>query len=189
MTDTNLGELLRQLDAISGDEISLGDVVAQLEDRGYGPMLLGPGLIAMLPSGAIPGVPTACGLLIALIAVQLLLGRRHPWLPKPLRELSFSRQRFASGIERVTPIADYIDRFIHPRLVFLTAWPFTRIVAGVCVLLGLGMIPLELIPFAVLGPAAVIVFASLALSARDGLMLIFGALILVVSAVVLLAGL
>lgn len=189
MTATNLSELLQQLDAIDGDEVSLGEVVAQLEHRGYGPMLLGPGLIAMLPTGAIPGVPTACGLLIALIAAQLLFGRHHPWLPKPLREVSFSRQRFAGGVERVMPIARHIDRFIRPRLTFITDWPFTRIVAGVCVFLGLGMIPLELLPFAALGPATAIVFASLALSARDGLLLIFSALILVLSAIVLLPGL
>lgn len=184
---TNLSDLLTKLRELDGHEVSLGDVVAALEDRGFGPVMLAPALIAMVPSGAIPGVPSACGLLIFLVAVQLVFGKRHPWLPKKLRQIAFPRQKFQSGIERIMPAARWIDRFLRPRLKFLTDWPVSRVMAGICALLGLSMIPLELIPLATAGPAASIVLASLALSTRDGVLVVISAAVLMVTAILLFA--
>ena len=53
-----------------------------MEKRGFGPMLALPSFIACTPIGAIPGIPSLAGGTILLIALQILLGRRHPWLPQ-----------------------------------------------------------------------------------------------------------
>lgn len=53
-----------------------------MEKRGFGPMLALPSFIACTPIGAIPGVPSIAGVTILLISLQILLGRRHPWLPQ-----------------------------------------------------------------------------------------------------------
>lgn len=176
----NLAGLLGKLRDIDGETITLGDVLARIQDRGYGPLMLVPGLLALLPTGAIPGVPAVCGILIALIAAQLLFGLRSPWVPGRLKRFSFSRNKFAHAIGRVQPIAEHVDRYVYPRFGFLTQWPFNRILAGMCMLLGLSMIPVGLIPFAVAGPAAAIVLAALALSVRDGLLAILSIAVLVV---------
>lgn len=176
----DLEALLQKLRRLDGDTVSLGDVVEEIADRGYGPLLLVPALIVLLPSGAVPGVPSICGILIALIAVQLVFGRRCPWLPRRLGEFTFSGAGFSRAVDRLLPIAARIDRFIHPRLGFLTEWPFSRILAGVCAVLGLSMIPLEVIPFAAAGPAAAVFFAALALSVRDGLLAIVSTVILAI---------
>nr|WP_053070786.1 exopolysaccharide biosynthesis protein [Halomonas sp. PR-M31] len=57
-----LTQLLEQLDdSDSGETIQLQDIVDNFETRGFGPLLVLPALIVLLPTGAIPGIPTCVG--------------------------------------------------------------------------------------------------------------------------------
>ena len=57
--DTSMSKLLNKLvKEQDGDKVSAGKIIARFEDSGFGPLLLIPSLIALLPTGAIPGVPT-----------------------------------------------------------------------------------------------------------------------------------
>ena len=91
-------------DDTDNDKISLGDIVSSLEGRGFGPLLMAPALIAFLPSGAIPGIPSLCGILIALIAIQKVFGKSHPWIPSRLRKADFDRERFSDGVDNLSLI-------------------------------------------------------------------------------------
>ena len=64
-------------DEPDGSELSLVSVVETMQGRGFGPLLLAPTLMVLLPTGAIPGVPTLSALLIMLVE-SLLVGKR--WL-------------------------------------------------------------------------------------------------------------
>ena len=75
------------LDKTTG-EVSVGDVVNKFESRGFGPLLLLPALIALLPTGAIPGVPSICGVTLCIICLQMAFGDEHPWLPAVLKNRS-----------------------------------------------------------------------------------------------------
>jgi hypothetical protein len=58
--------------------VSLGAILEVVGRRSLGPLLLMAGLVLLAPIiGDIPGVPTAIGLVVLLIAVQLLLRREH----------------------------------------------------------------------------------------------------------------
>lgn len=56
---SSLVDLLNQMEDEQEGKTRLGDVIARFEDRGFGPLLLMPALIALLPTGAIPGVTYA----------------------------------------------------------------------------------------------------------------------------------
>ena len=56
--------LVKLADEPDGDELSLVSVVETMQGRGFGPLLLAPTLMVLLPTGAIPGVPTLSALLI-----------------------------------------------------------------------------------------------------------------------------
>ena len=170
---------IKQLD--SGDSVSLGDVVGQFAGRGFGPILLAPALIALLPTGAIPGVPTACGIVICLVAAQMLFGRESPWLPSWLKMREITRSKVESTTERLLPVTRRIDRLIHPRLQWLSQSPWNKGVAFCCALVGLSMIPLEVVPMAAGLPAGAIVIASVGLSARDGVFTLAGLLLILLS--------
>lgn len=160
--------------AIDGQRVPLGQIIASLEQRGFGPLLLAPALIAMLPTGAIPGVPSLCGATIVLISIQLGLGRTSPWLPAWLRRREIDRGSFERSYRLAKPFTTRVDRFIYPRWRRLTSEPAPRVLAMASALLAVMMVPLELLPFAAAMPASAIAFLGLGLSARDGLVVLVG---------------
>ena len=172
---TTLTELLETLET-SGDgpRLSLGEVVAVIGERGYGPLVLMLALIATLPTGAVPGVPSICGISIALVSAQLALGKRHPWVPRRLRELSIERQHYAQVADNVMPWTRRIDRLVRPRLHRLADGVAARVIGLACIGLGLCMIPLEIIPFAAAAPASAIVLMGMGLTGRDGAWVLAG---------------
>jgi hypothetical protein len=184
-----LTEFLEQLnDKTAGDVITLGEIVNAFKQRGFGPLLLAPALLVLLPFGAIPGIPTVCGLFIFLIGGQLLIGRDHPWLPPRLRNVSFNRDKFKSGLSKVVPFTKRIDSVIGSRLTQFIEPPVSTIVGVLCIILALTMIPLELLPFAAAAPAWAIAFFALGLTANDGLLVIIGLIVTVVGGAAIFFG-
>lgn len=164
--------LLRVREQTDTEQVPVDTLITALESRGFGPLLLAPALLALLPTGAIPGVPSICGVLIFLIAVQGGLGRQSPWVPKRLRQLSINRATLIRAIDRVRPVTRRIDRLFSPRLSLLTSRLASSLIFLACAVFGLVMIPLELIPFAATAPAFAITIAAIGISTRDGVLII-----------------
>lgn len=159
-------------DKVHGDTATIGDVLDAFGGRGYGPVLLALSLVELLPTGAIPGVPTVLAILIILIAGQLALGRSSPWVPNKLRKRGFSEAGFKSARDRIRPFTQRLDKIIKPRLTrFADPLP-ARFAAIICVLLACTMPPLELIPFASSAPSSAIALFGIGLSAEDGLIML-----------------
>lgn len=157
-----------------GEKISFGAVIEALNHRGFGALLIGPALITVMPTGAIPGVPAVCALFIILVAAQIIMGRSYPWLPQRLSAMSFSRKTYEKGLERISPYTKKIDGFFHPRLRFLTDMPAQKIIAIFCIMLGILIIGVGFIPFVPVLPAAAILLFGLGLSVHDGLLALLG---------------
>jgi len=173
-----LTDIFETLDRqVEDDTITLQDVIDTFNSRGFGPVVLLPALIAVLPTGGVPGVPSACGIFIALMSIQLVFGRKSPWLPKALGERGVSHDRWHHVTQRAKPWTRRIDRFLQPRLSWLLGDITRRLLALLMVVLGLGMIPLELLPFAAAIPALAIAIMALGLTAGDGLMMLIGLVI------------
>lgn len=155
-------------------ELVVEDVVEALESRGYGPMLLFVALLALMPTGAIPTVPTVVAVLIILISGQMLMGRKHPWLPKFLRERGIEKEKFRDARDKTSTVIEKLDRVVKPRMHWVFHGPVVKLVAGTCLLIAMTMPPLELLPFAVFVPAAAIGLFGAGLTVRDGLLIILG---------------
>lgn len=164
-----------------GDKISVGDIVEALNSRGYGPLLIAPALITILPTGAIPGVPDISALLIILISVQILIGRSCPWIPSRLKDLSISRDKFLNTLDKAKVYTKAIDRYIQPRLTFLTRKEVQPVIAIICILLSIAIMILGFIPFMAALPATGILLLGLGLSGKDGLLLILSLALLIAS--------
>ena len=176
--DTRQDNLTGTIDLIeksgSGDTLSVGDIINEAKDRGFGPLLLLPALITLLPTGGIPGVPIIAAILIVLIAGQLLAGASSPWIPQRLARANVSRQRFTKLLDKSRPITRRIDRVLKPRYGFVTGKVGKRVIAILAVVLALSLIPLAPIPFAAAIPSGIMVLLALGLVARDGLLIIVG---------------
>lgn len=181
-------DVLRQvLDKTSGEKIKFGEIVELLESRGFGSLFMAPALIALLPTGAIPGIPSICGIAIFLIAVQILLGNQHPWIPEKFREITFQREKLVRAIKKIEPATKKLDRWFKPRLSFLTEGFAKRLIALLCAIVGLSMIPLEVIPFAAALPALAVVLLAIGLIANDGVVILFAVFAFIISLYLVIA--
>jgi len=175
-----LSDLLQELldnteDSADGDgDVTVGDVLDAVRHRSFGPLLLIIAIIAVSPVGAIPGMSIVTGSLIVLIAGQALVGRDHAWLPKRATSFSLSRDKLERGVNRVLPWIKRSEVVVTPRLTFLTEPPFVQMVAAICIVLAATFYPLAMLPFAVAAPGTAIVFLSLGLTARDGVLILLG---------------
>jgi hypothetical protein len=168
---TNLEQLLDVIgDAAKEQErIALGKIMESIGTRSFGPLLLLAGVITFSPISGIPGVPILMGLFVLLIAIQLLIHRKHFWLPDLLLNRSVSKHKFDKALKWLRPPARFIDRFIRPRLRIFTEGAGEYFIAIVCVLIAASMPILQMIPFAPsVGGAALTAF-GLSFISRDGI--------------------
>ena len=175
--DQSVSSILGNISKDGEKDVSLGDIVSRFEDRGFGPLLLVPSLIALLPTGAIPGVPTLCGITLFLICIQVALGKSSPWLPKRLTDKKISANKVDSAVEKAEPFVEKTEKLLKPRLTTLSQTPAKNIIAAYCAVAALCMIPLEALPFAVALPASALAITALGMTNRDGLFIGFGILL------------
>ena len=171
-----LADLIDQIDSeVQGeDELAVRDILDAFGTRSFGPLIAAPALILLTPLGGVPLVPTIIGLSIVLVAAQHLAGRNRPWLPSKLTERSVSADKWEKTKKKAMPWAKRVDYVLRPRLRVLTGEVMERLIAVVVIALSASMVPLELVPFAVMVPAAGVLMLGLALSARDGVAVILG---------------
>ena len=169
----NLRTLLQSLcSETEGDSVSVGDLLNAVGRRSYGPVILLLGFIAISPLTIIPGATILVALITLIFTLQMVFGRPYPWIPKKALEFSFPRKHMVSGVEMADKYVVQIDRFLKPRLGFLTRPPFVNLVALACVGAALVTLPLSFIPFGPVVPSLAILLFGLAITARDGFIII-----------------
>ncbi|MEM1267468.1 MAG: exopolysaccharide biosynthesis protein [Pseudomonadota bacterium] len=166
--------LARVREAADGNRVTVGHLLAAFGESAYGPLLLLPALIVVTPLSGIPLLPTVCGLIIALIALQLVLGRRHVWLPRVLLNRQIGRKSLLGALDRLEAPARWLDRRSRPRLSALVRPPLALAPALLCMLCGLAMPFLELLPLtsSLLGMAVSLMAVGFVM--RDGLFTVAG---------------
>ncbi|ASJ75313.1 exopolysaccharide biosynthesis protein [Granulosicoccus antarcticus] len=165
---SEISDTLNEL-ASESESVSVGHVVEKLGNRGYAPFLIVPAAIEISPIGGLPGVPTFLASIILVVASQMLIGRKHLWLPELLRKRSLTSDKVTGALSKLKPIISKLDSwFSSERLARLTQTPVTNIAAFTCMLLALTVPPLEFIPFASTAPMAAIALIGIALLVHDG---------------------
>lgn len=169
----SLQELLKRIEQAAEPEqqrVPLGTITERIGHRSFGALLLLAGLITLAPFvGDIPGIPTLMGVLVILVSGQMLLGREAIWLPDWLMRRSVSADRVRKASDWARKPARIIDRLLRPRLGLLLRGPGRWIAATACLLVGLALPPMELIPFSANLGGAALTGLGLALTADDGL--------------------
>jgi hypothetical protein len=159
------------------EQVTLEWLIGRLGDRSFGLVLF---LLALL--GLLPGVSAVAGVLLMVVAVQMILARPGPTFPRRVATRRIEFRRVARVVRRVLPALRWLERFIRPRW----ATPFgttKRVVGGVVLLLAgslLAPVPLSNVPLALM--IAVIAVAYLE---EDGLLLcaaLVGAVVILVVA-------
>ncbi|MHB2168257.1 exopolysaccharide biosynthesis protein [Alsobacter sp. R-9] len=107
-------EILAGLAAATGDtRITVREVVGALGERAYSLLIVVLALPNCLPMP--PPIPLICGILLAVVGVQIFVGRPQPWLPQRLLDRSLSRADVERAANRAVPWLRWLERFARPR--------------------------------------------------------------------------
>lgn len=171
--------LMAIAEAEDRDRISIGDLLEALKRRALGALMFIFAIITALPMP--PGVSAVVGAPLVFLTAQLMLGM-NAWLPRIITDRSLSRVDFHRVMKVASPWLARAEGIMKPRFEFLAKRPavyFSGFVAFVMALLVL--LP---IPGANMAPSIAICIIALGLLERDGVWIVLGALVGIVSTVV-----
>ena len=155
--------LKRLIDEAPKDNVDLDWLLGHLQKRAFGLLLLVLALAIL-----VPGLGIAASVAIAFPAVEMMLGRDRPTLPRLLTKRSFATQRFTTWSTRALPMLRAVERVSRSR--WHTPPTATKRAVGFLVLLlaTSGIWPLPLINVL---PAVTIALMAIAVLQEDGLLL------------------
>jgi hypothetical protein len=181
-TPTRTSTLLRNFAAaVSGERVSVGEIVAALGDRGLGVLIAIFAIPNVLPS-AVPFGNTVFGIFPLVFAFHLVCGFDRLMLPASIANRSISAGSFKALVPRMAAVLAWFERLLKPRFPGVTGRNVERVVGAICMVLALiTMVP---IPFAHNVPAVALVLIGLGLIERDGLAIVIGAAIGVIGTVI-----
>lgn len=173
----SLTDLADRIRSVSQDnKVSVQAIVDAVGHRSLLPLLLVPALLCATPLSGVPGVSMVCGVLIAIISVQLLLSVEEVWLPQRLLRQSVSALAVRKALDTSEPVMSWVDRHTRHRMTGLFHRPLIHVPVLLCVISGLAMPFLEFIPFSSSVAAFGVSFMALSLLTRDGLFFILALL-------------
>lgn len=147
--------------------IPLSELINNLGSKGFGLLLIFLSLPSALPVPA-PGYSTPFGIAIALIALQLILGRSSLKLPKSLEKIEFKAGITRKILQYAIGFLDKTETFIKPRWPQMQSKKMQVLIALTLMLLATLMIfP---IPMTNTLPAMIIFLMAISLSENDGLL-------------------
>lgn len=176
-----LSDVFRELAQSGDDAVTIGRICDGLGDRGIAALLFLFCVVNLIPVP--PGVTLVLSLPLILLSAQMVAGFKAPWLPARLTERSISRERFRSACDRIMPRLVWLEETVRPRY-----WPFPagtgeRVVGVIALVLAIAVfLP---IPFGNWLPAAALTLVSLSLTERDGVFLLAGVVVGIISLVVI----
>lgn len=167
----SIGDVVEGLEELADSEqdVRIADVLDKFGSRSFAPVMLVFALLEISPIGVIPGMPSFLALCVALVAVQLLFGRDHIWVPKWISDRSVGAKKLHKATDKLENPADRLDGIAKKRLEILTRGPALQVAGGFIILLCLLVPPLEVLPWASAGPMLAISVICLAVLVRDGL--------------------
>jgi hypothetical protein len=170
---TTLRQLLDRIAdaAQNNDPVSVDAILQMAGRRSFGTLLLVAGIIILAPIiGDIPGVPTLMGMIVLLTGIQLLLNRKKLWLPRFLLQRSVKSEKLSRALEKLYPVARFIDRFLKPRLTLLIRGIMIYVISAICLGIAAVIPVMELIPFSANLAGLALTAFGLSLIARDGML-------------------
>ena len=177
--------LLRRLADDGGDAgLTLGEIRDRLDERAYGLLILLLSLPCLVPG--LYGVPQVVGLVIIMVAAQLLIGREEPWLPRRVLNLRARGKWLRAMADFAEARLSWVDRLSRPRLLMFATGVGERMVGLFMILATLTIV----LPMTNTIPSVALALLAVGLIQRDGLFVLGGMVVATgwLSALAILAG-
>ena len=174
MSQKKLSEQLKSLLLTDAESLTIEQLVNRVGDRGFGLLLLVLSLPSALPIPA-AGYSVPFGILLLILALQMLLGKTQPVFPKRFSRIRISRSSAEKFLTGASWIFTKLEWIVRPRM----KWVGQRIgltLMGVLVMIMaiLMMIP---IPLTNSFPAMVIFLIGVGLTEDDGIFAILACMV------------
>ncbi|MEB3227521.1 MAG: exopolysaccharide biosynthesis protein [Synechocystis sp.] len=166
-----------------GETVSLAQIIALAREKVFGIVLVMLAFPSALPIPA-PGYSTPFGILIFLIALQLIIGRQQLWLPLSWQRKTLKTASAQGVLKKGLPWLQKLEAIAHPRLPFVCQHRAGRTLMGITIsLMALSMmLP---IPGTNTLPAMSIFVTAFGLQEDDGLISAIGVIFSLLIAVLM----
>ncbi len=115
-------------------EVTLNEILEIAGERTFGFLFVLLSLPSALPIPA-PGYSIPFGIVMLVLAVQLIIGAEQPWLPEKFRRKGFDRTTVQGFISKGLPWLRRIETVSRPRLTTVCTSRTGRLVIGVAIAL------------------------------------------------------
>jgi hypothetical protein len=172
--DLAISARLDQLAASAGGHrVTLGWILDHLNERAFGLFLLILALPCCIPF--LYGVPQVVALPLMFISLQVLAGRRVPWLPGRLSAREVTTESLRNLASHAGPWLRRIEAISRPRMGLLTRAPLDRLVGAALVVFSASiLVPL---PATNTVPGFAVVIVAMGLLQRDGILVLIGSIL------------
>lgn len=154
-----------------GEGLTLGEIRDRLDERGFGLLILILSIPCLVP--ALYGVPQVIGVPIILLAGQLLIGMKEPWLPDGL----LARRAPQAWLDRMADFAEkrmgWFERLSRPRLKVLSTGAGERFAALFMIVATITIV----LPLMNTVPSVALALLAVGLIQRDGVFVLGGAVV------------
>jgi hypothetical protein len=175
MTTRTLTELLGDIkNGLNGETVTIGRLLEDFHERGFGFFLFLFALPAALPLPGL-GINLIIAVPLLLLTAQQAWGRHSVWLPHGIKAKEISCEKLKGFVDAANPWIEKLEYLIHPRLEFVTRGMASNIIGIMGVIMALSVcVPL---PFTNTVPSFGIALMAIGLLMRDGLAVLAGAII------------
>jgi hypothetical protein len=168
------------------DTISLGEIKSALHERGFGILFIVFSLPLLIPLPVPTGLGTALSVPIFFFAYQLTINVDSPWLPSWVLKKELSTDFFRKIVAKSGGVLRFIEKFSKERVFSVSDSRRYEIFIGVFILLL--TIPICLpFPLSNTLPAASIIIIAFGMIEKDGVMIILGQIVGLISWLVCIA--
>lgn len=132
-------ELDRFFDTPGREKVTLADVLTLAGERTFGFLFVLLALPSALPIPA-PGYSVPFGIVMFLLAVQLIVGRKRPWMPQSWQARAFEIQQIQGMLKKGLPWLRRLESLSRPRMTYIcTSLPGRVVIGSAIALMSISM--------------------------------------------------
>jgi hypothetical protein len=164
-------EIKTLLERLAEQPLTLADILAETSERGSSlviGLLVLPFLFPMPP-----GFTTILGSACLLLSLQMMIGRRTPWLPKRVAEFKFPKVLTTLLLNNLKRVTRLTERFVRPRFSRLAESPYIWQING-ALISWLTILLMSPVPMTNPIPTVGILIVVIAMLEADGLVMCVG---------------
>lgn len=177
-----LSDTLRHVRAgITAEEVTLGELLRLIGEQGlllFVMFLMTPFLLPV----SIPGMSTVFSVIAILVGLGVMMNR-IPWLPQRVLLRSVASASLLPALDRAIGLTSVLERFIRPRWPALTHGASLNRLNGLMIIFAavLLLMPFVMVPFSNTFPGVAILLLAAGMVQRDGLFVVLGYAMVVVT--------